>query len=97
VALAQVAVSGRLTSIVSRFDAAVLLISGCQDNQTSMDGEHNGAFTEQLLRVWDHGKFEGSYALFHARIRARLPATQSPNLFTLGKAGDFLLQKPFTV
>ena len=97
VALAQVAVSGRLTSIVSRFDPAVLLISGCQDNQTSMDGENNGAFTEQLLRVWNQGRFEGNYALFHARIRARLPATQSPNLFTLGKAAAFLLQKPFTV
>ena len=97
VALAQVAVSGRLTSIVSRFDPAVLLISGCQDNQTSMDGENNGAFTEQLLRVWNQGRFEGNYALFHARIRARLPATQSPNLFALGKAAAFLLQKPFTV
>ena len=97
VALAQVAVSGRLTSIVSRFGPAVLLISGCQDNQTSMDGENNGAFTEQLLRVWNQGRFDGNYALFHARIRARLPATQSPNLFTLGKAGAFLLQKPFTV
>ncbi len=96
VALAQVAVSGRLTAIVSRFDPAVLLISGCQDNQTSMDGEHNGAFTEQLLRVWNQGRFDGNYAMFHARIRARLPASQSPNLFTLGKAGAFLLQKPFT-
>jgi hypothetical protein len=96
-ALAQVAVSGRLTAIAGRFDPAVLLISGCQDNQTSMDGEHNGAFTEQLLRVWDQGRFEGNYAMFHARIRARLPATQSPNLFTLGKAGAFLLQKPFAV
>jgi hypothetical protein len=73
-----------------------VLISGCQDNQTSMDGENNGAFTEQLLRVWNQGRFDGNYALFHARIRARLPATQSPNLFTLGKAGAFLLQKPFT-
>ena len=96
-ALAQLALSGRLTSIVSRFNPAVLLISGCQDNQTSMDGEQNGAFTEQLLRVWNQGRFEGNYALFHARIRARLPATQSPNLFALGKAGAFMLQKPFTV
>ena len=49
-ALAQVAVSGRLTAIVEKFKPAVILISGCQDNQTSMDGDHNGAFTEQLLR-----------------------------------------------
>ena len=96
-ALANVAVSGRLTSLVTKFQPAVLLISGCQDNQTSMDGDHNGAFTEQLLKVWNNGGFDGSYALFHARIRARLPATQSPNLFALGNAGAFLKQRPFLV
>ena len=75
----------------------MILISGCQDNQTSMDGEHNGAFTEQLLKVWNQGTFQGNYANFHARIRARMPATQTPNLFTLGAAGPFLAQEPFTV
>ncbi len=96
-ALAQVAASGRLTGIVKQFKPAVLLISGCQDNQTSMDGDHNGAFTESLLKVWSHGKFKGNYGAFHAKIRAGLPATQSPNLFTLGTAGTFLAQQPFTV
>ena len=96
-ALAQVAVSGRLSAIVKRFKARVILISGCQDNQTSMDGDHNGAFTEQLLKVWNNGAFDGNYASFHARIRARMPPTQSPNLFTLGAAGRFLTQTPFTV
>ena len=96
-AIAQVAQSGRLAAIATRFDAAAILISGCQDNQTSMDGDHNGAFTEQLLKVWDQGKFDGNYAIFHARIRARMPASQSPNLFTLGTAGTFLAQKPFSV
>jgi len=96
-ALAQVALSGRLAAVVEKFDPAVILISGCQDNQTSMDGEHNGAFTEQLLRVWSQGTFRGSYALLHARIRQRLPATQSPNLFTLGDVGSFLSQQPFSV
>ena len=96
-ALAQVAASGRLSAIASTFDASLILISGCQDNQTSMDGEHNGAFTEQLLKVWNQGAFQGNYAVFHARIRARMPATQSPNLFTLGTAGAFLDQQPFAV
>ena len=96
-AIAQVAVSGRLSAIVRNFKPAVLLISGSQDNQTSMDGENNGAFTEQLLQVWRQGKFSGNYAMFHAQIRARLPATQSPNLFTLGSAGAFLAQQPFSV
>lgn len=96
-ALAQVAISGRLAAIVTRFQPAVILISGCQDNQTSMDGDHNGAFTEQLLKVWNNGAFIGNYARFHSRIKAGLPATQSPNLFTLGSAGAFLAQTPFTV
>jgi hypothetical protein len=52
--LAHVAASGRLrrssrSSIPRRADL------GCQDNQTSMDGDHNGAFTEQLLKVWNQG------------------------------------------
>ena len=96
-ALAQVAVSGRLTAIANAFNASSVLISGCQDNQTSMDGEHNGAFTEQLLKVWDHGAFKGNYASFHARIKARMPSSQTPNLFTLGAVGAFVAEKPFTV
>lgn len=96
-ALAQLAVSPRLTAIAKKFRPAVLLISGCQDNQTSMDGEHNGAFTEQLLRVWNHGAYQGNYAKFHAEIRAGMPSTQSPNLFTLGSSARFLKQPPFTV
>jgi len=96
-ALAQVAVSGRLSAIADKFAASLILVSGCQDNQTSMDGEHNGAFTEQLLKVWNQGGFQGNYGNFHARIKARMPATQSPNLFTLGTAGTFLAQKPFTL
>jgi len=96
-ALAQVAVSGRLGNIVKKFNPAVILLSGCQDNQFSMDGDHNGAFTEQLLRVWNNGAFAGSCARFHALVRAGLPPSQSPNLFTLGPAGAFLKQTPFTV
>jgi hypothetical protein len=96
-ALANVTASGRLGAIVKKFSPAVVLISGCQDNQTSMDGDHNGAFTEQLLKVWSQGTFKGNYGSFHARIRAAMPASQSPNLFALGKAGAFLAQTPFTV
>ena len=96
-ALANVAASGRLSAIVKKFNPAVVLVSGCQDNQTSMDGEHNGAFTEQLLKAWANGAFKGNYGSFHARIKAAMPATQTPNLFTLGKAGSFLAQAPFTV
>lgn len=99
-ALAHVAVSGptaTAAALVGAFKPAVVLISGCQDNQTSLDGEHNGAFTEQLLRVWNHGAFAGSHASFHARIRAAMPPSQSPNLYTLGPAAAFLAQRPFSL
>ena len=44
-----------------------------------------------------NGTFTGSYALFHTQIRNRMPASQSPNLFTLGQAGVMLAQQPFSV
>ena len=96
-ALALVGAAAQATAVVGIFKPAVVLISGCQDNQTSMDGDHNGAFTEKLLKVWNNGGFNGSYKAFHARIRAALPASQSPNLFVLGPAANLLAQTPFTV
>ena len=95
--LAQIATNPRLTRIVEQFRPAVILISGCQDNQTSLDGDRNGAFTEQVLRVWDEGAFLGSYVKFHGEIRRGLPASQTPNLFLLGKAAGFAKQQPFSV
>jgi hypothetical protein len=88
---------GRVQSIARKFKAATILISGCQDNQVSLDGDHNGAFTGQLRRVWNNGRFKGSYAQFHAQIVAGMPASQTPNLFLLGPAGAFAAQQPFTV
>jgi len=101
-ALAQLhaGATDRLTSLAAKTNAAVLLISGCQDNQTSLDGDHNGAFTEQLLRVWNNGRFNpraGTYINFHGAIKAGMPASQTPNLFTLGPAAAFSRQRPFTV
>ena len=96
-ALAQVRVGDRVGVAVKRFAPAVVLISGCQDNQTSMDGDHNGAFTERLLAVWDRGAFKGNYARFHATIKAGMLPTQTPNLFSLGSAAAFLAEHPFDV
>ena len=64
--------------------ASVLLISGCQDNQLSYDGPVNGAFTGQLLKVWNKGAFAGDHREFHKRIAAGLPEIQSPNFYTVG-------------
>jgi metacaspase-1 len=78
--------------------ARVLLISGCQDEQLSLDGFSNGLFTENLLSVWNDGAWTEAYAAFHEAIRSRMPATQQPNYTQVGAANpDFEQQSPFTI
>jgi metacaspase-1 len=78
--------------------AHVLLISGCADNQVSMDGEHNGLFTGMLLQVWDHGAFHGSYRGLHHKIAMKMPPTQSPQLTLAGAPSRaFTRQHPLAV
>ena len=78
--------------------ASVLLISGCQDNQLSSDGDFNGLFTAQLLRVWSDGTFKGNYPRLHQMIVRRMPPDQTPNYFRVGRTNArFEGQRPFTV
>lgn len=78
--------------------ASVLLISGCQDNQLSMDGTFNGLFTSNLLQVWNQGRFKGSYRQFHRRIVRRMPPDQTPNYYFVGAPNaQFEAQSPFTI
>lgn len=78
--------------------ASVLLISGCQDNQLSSDGDFNGLFTAQLLRVWKNGTFKGNYKGFHKAILRRMPPDQTPNYFWAGQQDvTFETQRPFTI
>ena len=78
--------------------ATVVLISGCQDNQTSLDGSKNGLFTEKLLTVWNQGAFKGSLKTFHKAIVAQMPFTQTPNYFVVGaKNAKFESASPFTI
>jgi hypothetical protein len=96
--LSTLSVQGpRITAITKRFRAAAILISGCQDNQVALDGDHNGAFTGRLREVWNNGRYKGNYARFHATIKAGMPASQTPNLFLLGDAAAFVAQAPFSV
>ena len=82
----------------SKVRASVLLISGCMDNQTSLDGERNGAFTGALKKVWAGGKFSGHHRKFRDKIVALLPSSQTPNYYFVGAANPvFEGQKPFTV
>jgi len=62
----------------------VVLISGCQDNQTSADGRVNGRFTGRLLDVWGGGTFKGNLAKLCKVIVAGMPPDQTPNYYVVG-------------
>jgi len=78
--------------------ASVLLLSGCQENQLSADGERNGLFTETLRKVWDNGAFRGTYRGFHRAISRQMPPWQTPNFFRTGAIDPHFEQEhPFTI
>jgi len=78
--------------------ASVLLISGCQDDQLSLDGFSNGLFTENLLAVWNSGAWKGGYLDFHSKIVSQMPEHQTPNYLMVGVSDpDFEQQDPLTV
>ncbi len=85
-------------SETAKVKASVLLISGCQDNQVSLDGDRNGLFTQTLRKVWGNGKFKGSYRQFRDQIVSRMPITQTPNYSLVGRAhSKFEAQVPFSL
>jgi metacaspase-1 len=78
--------------------AHVLLLSGCQDDQTSADGARNGLFTQTLLGVWDGGHYKGGYKKFYDDVVAKMPPWQQPNWMTVGPpSAGFQRRKPFTI
>jgi hypothetical protein len=80
--------------------AAVILISGCEDPQSSADLGHHGLFTWELLQVWANGAFTGDHAKFRQDIKARVVQqnpSQEPFLFTVGDAAAFVQERPYTV
>ncbi len=64
--------------------ASVLLISGCMDNQTSLDGPRNGLFTGTLRKVYGNGSFNGNYRKLRDTIVAKMPPDQTPNYYFVG-------------
>ena len=88
----------RLKAAQDAVKASILLISGCQDNQLSADGDSNGLFTGTLLAVWRNGKFKGDYKKFRNEIANLMPPEQSPNYYRAGVTDKkFEKQTPFTI
>jgi len=82
----------------ARIRSSVVLISGCQDNQLSSDGDRNGLFTARLRSVWRGGKFNGNLRAFRDKIAAGMPSDQTPNYFTAGTPdAAFEAKRPFTI
>jgi metacaspase-1 len=80
-----------------KIKASVLLISGCQDNQLSGDGDVNGLFTETLLDAWAGGTFTGGYRRFRDKIASWMPRDQQPHYSLIGAANPaFEREQPFT-
>jgi hypothetical protein len=80
--------------------ASAILISGCQDFQTSAAPFEleNSLFTDILLKVWDQGSFHGNYKSFCGEMKNKLPSNQVPNYFPIGTKNEaFENQKPFTI
>jgi metacaspase-1 len=78
--------------------ASVLLISGCEDNQLSVDGAFNGVFTGNLLAVWENGAFKGSFVRFYLAIARKMPPEQTPNYFRVGTLDPkFEAGPPFSI
>ncbi len=89
---------------LSEVKATGVLISGCRDNQTSQDGDVNGAFTAAFLSAWEDGDFKGDHSELHAavvKILKEQDYEQVPNLQTVAKEDDaykeFLAQRPLNI
>ena len=91
-------VQGHSPRAVSQpLNATVRLLSGCQDNQTSGDGDLNGLFTSRLLQVLEGG-FKGNYAGFHRAIKKLMPENLTPNHWAVGRKDPaFDAQHPFEI
>ena len=82
----------------SRTSAAVVLISGCDDDQKSQDGNRNGRFTGALRNIWGNGAFHGSLGKFHEDIKNSInDSNQTPNFDRTGDYNKrFEAQRPWT-
>lgn len=77
--------------------ASVIMLAGCQDNQTSADGRTNGLFTEKLKMVWEAG-FQGNYYDFTKAVRRLMPKTQTPHYYAVGQRDSaFEDSRPFAI
>jgi hypothetical protein len=95
----KIQLNDELDNTKNKVISSTIIISGCVDNELSQDGTYNGYFTSCLKKIWDYGKFDGSYKNFHKSIYNLMMASdQHPMYITVGKRDQiFENQKPFTI
>ena len=72
------------------------MISGSDDYGVAWDGPRNGQFTETFLRVWDGGRFRGSYDRLAHEIAEGMEE-QTSHLERLGSGATFAAERPLTI
>ena len=76
----------------------IALVSGCPDNQASLDGRVNGLSTEELLKAGGDGSFTGSVKKLRDVVSKRMPPTQTPNYYVVGATNQaFLRSRAFSI
>lgn len=90
---------GPSASARSSVAASIILISGCQDGESSFDNGIAGEFTNALKTAWADDAFVGSYRQFYEAIVAGdLDPKQNPKYYCIGAPNPaFEVQRPFTI
>lgn len=81
--------------------AQLIHFGACRDDQNTAAGPAGGAFTLMLFKIWDKGRFQGTYRQFHEAIKAGLQKEgflQEPQFNFYGDVQPaFLDSKPFSL
>ena len=84
-----------------QINALVMSLAACADDETTPDGLPHGAFTTQLLEIWNRGPFDGTHEELLAEIRSVFQPGQHPEFGIEGPKGgarnSFEAQKAFHV
>jgi hypothetical protein len=78
--------------------AGVLVFSGSTESQVSYEvsdtNSGSGVFTSTLLKVWEDGKFSGTYKQLHEEILRRMSPRQTPVLTDLAPSEKSFISAP---
>jgi hypothetical protein len=78
--------------------ASVLLLGACQAWESAIEQGGQGIFTRELIKVWDGGRFLGTYLDFYTAIYQSLQVAQRPTYERVGQPQPaFDMQRPFFI